>query len=220
MITMHNVPSRSSLPEPRSYTWKGLQGGLQKNSVVKLKESASTSSLATWPTPFKISQPVRKLMPKPILSFNQPSFKRGVSVRPNNRVSLLKSVPTIITKDPLTFQLDHHLSSLDLSPVKHTVYKPKTLKLKVVKEEELPVISPSGWVTREDPSKMKKNEVERERRLEMAIYRENLRQILPRTKHTVKVASVVILDAAKDYCEKIQAEVSIDLFMLLVNSIT
>ena len=41
----------------------------------------------------------------------------------------------------------------------------------------------------------------------MAIYRENLRQMLPRTKHTVKVASVVILDAAKEYCEKIQAEV-------------
>ena len=129
MITMHNVPSRSSLRETRSYTWKGLQGGLQRNSAVKLKESASTRSLATWPTPFKISLPVRKLIPKPILSINQPSFKRGVSVRPNNRVSLLKSVPTIITKDPLTFQLDHHLSSLDLSPVKHTVYKPKTLKL-------------------------------------------------------------------------------------------
>jgi hypothetical protein len=154
------------------------------------------------------------LIPKPNLSINQPSFKRGVSVRPNNRVSLLKSVPTIITKDPLTFQLDHHLSSLDLSPVKHTVYKTKTLKLEVVKEEKLPVISPSGWVTREDPSRMK-NEVERERRLEMAIYRENLRQKLPRTKHTVKVASVVILDAAKEYCEKIQAEVRFELVMLM-----
>ena len=182
MITMHNVPSRSSLPEPRSYTWKGLQGGLQRNSAVKQRETASSSSLATWPTPFKITQPVRKLMPKPILSINQPSFKRLVSVRPNNRMSLLKSVPTIITKDPSPFQLDHHLSSLDLSPVKHTVYKPKTLKLKVVKEEKLPVISPSGWVTREDPSIMKKNEVERERRLELAIYRENLRKMLPRTK--------------------------------------
>ena len=120
----------------------------------------------------------------------------------------------------MTLRSKNPTITLDLSPVKYTVYKPKTLKLKVVKEEKLPVISPSGWVTREDPSKMKKNEVERERRLEMAIYRENLRQMLPRTKHTVKVASVVILDAAKEYCEKMQTEVSMELVMLLVNSST
>jgi len=208
MITMHSFLSRSALSEPRSYTWRGLLGGLQRNKAVKQREAASSSSLVTWPTPLTVSQPGRKLMPKPTLSINQPLFKRLVSVRPNNRVSLLKSVPTRINKDLSTFQLDHHLdlSSLDLSPVKHTVYKPKTIKLKVVKEEKLPVISPSGWVTREDPSRMKKNEVERERRLEMAIYRENLRKMLPRTKHTVKVPSVVILDAAKEYCEKIQTE--------------
>ena len=64
---------------------------------------------------------------------------------------------------------------------------------------------------------MKKNEVERERRLEMSIYRENLRKMLPRTKHTVKVPSVVILDAAKEYCEKIQTEVSVVFAMLLVS---
>merc|ERR1719470_600184 len=124
MITMHSVLSRSSLSEPRSYTWRGLQGGLQRNPAVKQREAGNSSSLTTWPSPVTLSQPGRKLMPKPALSINQPSCKRLVSVRPNNRVSLLKSVPTRITKDSSTFQLHHpDLSSLDLSPVKHTVYK-------------------------------------------------------------------------------------------------
>ena len=69
--------------------------------------------------------------------------------------------------------------------------------------------APSSWRVREDPVKMKKNEQERERRLEMAVYRESIRKMLPRTKYVKKVSSAVILQAAKDYCQSLQSQVRI-----------
>merc|ERR1719347_2400447 len=68
---------------------------------------------------------------------------------------------------------------------------------------------PFSWRSREDPVKIKKNELEKVRRLEMAVYRENLRIMLPRTKYVKKVSSLVILKAAKDYCEDLQYQLRI-----------
>ena len=76
-------------------------------------------------------------------------------------------------------------------------------------------VSSSGWVTKEDPLKDKKNQQERERRGELAMYRDELRKLLPQTKKAEKVATVTVLEAAKDYCVFLQQEVDfwMDMFI-------
>ena len=68
-------------------------------------------------------------------------------------------------------------------------------------------VTSSGWVTKEDPLKDKKNQLERERRGELAMYRDKLRNLLPQTKNVEKVATVTVLEAARDYCVFLQQEV-------------
>merc|ERR1712179_580256 len=86
-------------------------------------------------------------------------------------------------------------------------------KFESVKTEDTSKIDVLGqeknWSAREDPVKMKKNEQERERRLEMAVYRERLRNMLPRTQFVKKVSSAVILQAAKDHCQNLQSQLHI-----------
>lgn len=71
------------------------------------------------------------------------------------------------------------------------------------------VTSPSGWVAKEDPLKDKKNQQERDRRGELAKYREKLRRLLPPTKEIEKVATVTVLETARDYCAFLQHQVGL-----------
>jgi len=67
--------------------------------------------------------------------------------------------------------------------------------------------SPSGWVTKEDPLKEKKNQLERDRRGELAMYRDKLRKMLPQTQEGEKVATVTVLERTRDYCLFLQQQV-------------
>jgi len=62
----------------------------------------------------------------------------------------------------------------------------------------------SSWVTKEDPAKEMKNEQERNRRSELAKYRENVKNMLPHIRELDKVATVDILEMAKVYCLQLQ----------------
>ena len=74
-------------------------------------------------------------------------------------------------------------------------------------EETEELKSPSGWITKEDPTKEKKNEQERNRRGELAMYRDELRKMLPQTHGVEKVATVTVLEMARDYCVALQHQV-------------
>ena len=74
-------------------------------------------------------------------------------------------------------------------------------------EETEEMKSPSGWITKEDPTKEKKNEQERNRRGELAMYRDELRKMLPQTHGVEKVATVTVLEMARDYCVALQHQV-------------
>ena len=69
------------------------------------------------------------------------------------------------------------------------------------------VTSPSGWVSKEDPLKEVKNQQERDRRGQLAMYRENLRKLLPQTQEVEKVATVTVLEMAREYCGKLKHQV-------------
>ena len=66
---------------------------------------------------------------------------------------------------------------------------------------------PSGWVTKEDPLKEKKNQLERDRRGELAMYRDKLKKMLPQTQEGEKVATVTVLERTRDYCLFLQQQV-------------
>jgi len=61
-----------------------------------------------------------------------------------------------------------------------------------------------GWVTKEDPVKEMKNKQERIRRGELAKYREKVKNMLPHIRELDKVATVTILDMARQYCLQLQ----------------
>jgi len=151
IVRLQDQPPHSAPLAPRSYTWRGLDGGLRllppsKSTQVKVAEKLKAT---------------RKLLPKPSPGINQATSTTQTAVQ---------------------------------------------FSLQILCPEER--ISPSCWVTREDTVKMKKNEVERRRRLEMAAYREKLRKMLPRTRNIKKAGSVVILQAAQDFSLKLQSQLN------------
>ena len=52
-----------------------------------------------------------------------------------------------------------------------------------------------------------KNKLERERRLQLAMYRENLKNMVPSTSDIVRVSTVTVIRAAWEHCVNIQEEV-------------
>jgi len=195
---------------PRSYTWSGLDG-LQLNPILKhspptlgAKSGVGCSghevarhSLVT-PTAGR-----RKLLPKPILSINQNQrYSKTVFNKPSIKFSPYSpnTLPhtTMIPRD--SFKIE--IVETEDTPKIEVLGQERKLKLK------FPIIT-SSWSAREDPVKRKKNEQERERRLEMAVYRESLRKMLPRTQFVQKVSSAAILQAAKDHCQGLQSQMLI-----------
>jgi len=171
---------------PRSYTWSGLDG-LQLNPTLKHSPSTLGAKSGVGCSGHEVARhslvtPTagrRKLLPKPILSINQ-------------------NHTTMIPRDSFKIEI---------------VETEDTPKIEVLGQErklelEFPIIT-SSWSAREDPVKRKKNEQERERRLEMAVYRESLRKMLPRTQFVQKVSSAAILQAAKDHCQGLQSQMLI-----------
>jgi len=190
---------------PVSYTWKGFQGGLQMNSEVDQK-----SLLSTQTSLLKQNHPAIELLPKPT-PHNSQFISSIDATKCSNFVSLLKPIlkssSTITTMDPAEYWPTE--TSLDPFPIKSKkVPKHNILKQYVLKPKKIPFISPSGWVTKEDPMKEKRNQLERERRLKLAIYREKLRKMLPRTKEMEKVPTISVLGAAKEYCKTVQMELN------------
>jgi len=189
---------------PVSYTWKGFQGGLQMNT-----EADQKSLLSTQTSLLKQNHPAIELLPKPTPQNSQ--FISSIdATKSSNFVSLLKPIlksSTITTMAPAEYWPKK--ISLDPFPNKSKkVPKHNILKQYILKPEKIPFISPSGWVTKEDPMKEKRNQLERERRLKLAIYREKLRKMLPRTKEMEKVPTISVLGAAKEYCKTVQMELN------------
>jgi len=199
---------------PRSYTWSGLDG-LQPKPTLKhipptLGAKAEVGYSSSEIAKHSFVKPVasvgrRKLLPKPALSINQNQSypKRGFN-KPSINVS-----PCSPNNLPPTAMIPGDSGLYKFESVKTE----DTVKIEVLGQErklelKFPII-PSSWSAREDPVKMKKNEQERERRLEMAVYRERLRNMLPRTQFVKKVSSAVILQAAKDHCQNLQSQLHI-----------
>jgi len=196
---------------PRSYTWSGLNG-LQlnpawKNSPQTLSAKAGVGYLGSEVATHSLVRPVaagRRLLPKSILSINQNSNSKRIF----NKQSVKFSPYSQNTFPPTTMiPMDSGLFKIEI------VKTEETPKIEVVGQEQklelkFPIM-PSSWSARDDPVKMKKNEQERERRLEMAVYRESLRKMLPRTQFVKKVSSAVILQAAKDHCQSLQSQMQI-----------
>merc|ERR1719233_1882422 len=173
---------------PRSYTWSGLNG-LQlnpawKNSPQTLSATAgvgySGSEVATH-SYVKPGATGRRLLPKSILSINQTSNSKRNFNKPCIKFSPYSQntfpPTTMIPMDPGLFKID--IVKTEDTPKIEVVGQERKLELKFP-------IMPSSWSARDDPVKMKKNEQERERRLEMAVYRESLRKMLPRTQFVKK----------------------------------
>jgi len=196
---------------PRSYTWSGLNG-LQlnptwKDSPQSLSAKAGVGYLGSEVATHSLVRPVaagRRLLPKSILSINQNSNSKRIF----NKQSVKFSPYSQNTFPPTTMiPMDSGLFKIEI------VKTEETPKIEVVGQEQklelkFPIM-PSSWSARDDPVKMKKNEQERERRLEMAVYRESLRKMLPRTQFVKKVSSAVILQAAKDHCQSLQSQMQI-----------
>ena len=209
---VQQMPSLQQNPHsfiPRSYTWNGLEG-LQPNPTLKQIPSRFNFKGVVGYSSYKVNthSPLnpaarrRKLLPKPILSINQSSSK-GILNRPGIKLSpSLNTLPP-----PLMSTMGARLFKLEIVDTEEARNKYVSGLKKEMKLEFPP--APSSWRMREDPVKMKKNEQERERRLEMAVYRESIRKMLPRTKYVKKVSSAVILQAAKDYCQSLQSQVRI-----------
>merc|ERR1719233_2151645 len=173
---------------PRSYTWSGLNG-LQlnqtwKNSPQTLSATAGVGYSGSEVNTHSLVKPVaagRRLLPKSILSINQINNSK----RNFNKPSIKFSPYSQNTFPPTTMiPMDSGLFKIDI------VKTEDTPKIEVVGQErklelKFPIM-PSSWSARDDPVKMKKNEQERERRLEMAVYRESLRKMLPRTQFVKK----------------------------------
>jgi len=206
-------------PQPflhRSYTWSGLDGLQPKPTLkhiptthgAKPEVGYSSSEVAKH----SFVKPVasagrRKLLPKPALSINQNQSypKRGfnkpsIKFSPCSPNTWPPTATAIIPRDSGLYKFES-VKTEDTSKIE-VLGQEKKLELK------FPII-PSSWSAREDPVKMKKNEQERERRLEMAVYRERLRNMLPRTQFVKKVSSAVILQAAKDHCQNLQSQLHI-----------
>jgi len=210
---------------PRSYTWTGLDG-LQLNPTWKHspptqypRKSSYKSSPPTLSAKAGVAysgcevamhsfvKPVagrRKLLPKPILSINQNSNFKRILNKPSLKFcsySPNTSPPTtILPRDSGLFKID--IVKTEDTPKMEVLGQERKFELKFP-------ITPCSWSAREDPVKMKKNEQERVRRLEMAVYRESLRKMLPRTQFVKKVSSAVILQAAKDHCQSLQSQMQI-----------
>jgi len=118
--------------------------------------------------------------------------------------------------------------SLNITPVKaaqkhskdarHQIMERKAMKNQTKKQRilgrlvtlpgaESQVTSPSGWVTKEDPLKEVKNQQERDRRGQLAMYREKLRKVLPQTQGVEKVATVTVLEMAREFCGQLRLQV-------------
>jgi len=195
---------------PRSYTWSGLNG-LQlnptwKNSPQTLSATAGVGYSGSEVATHSLVKPVaagRRLLPKSILSINQ----NNNSKRNFNKPSIKFSPYSQNTFPPTTMiPMDSGLFKIDIVKTEDTQIEGVGQEQKL--ELKFPII-PSSWSARDDPVKMKKNEQERERRLEMAVYRESLRKMLPRTQFVKKVSSAVILQAAKDHCQSLQSQMQI-----------
>jgi len=153
IVRLQDQPPHSAPLAPRSYTWRGMDGGLRllppsRSTQVKVAEKLKVT---------------RRLLPKPSPGMNQTT-------------SSSSSQPAV------------------------------KFSLQILGAGER--ISPRGWIKREDPVKMKKNEVERKRRLLVAAYREKLRKMVPRTRTVKKAGFVVILQAAQDFSLKLQSQLS------------
>jgi len=196
---------------PRSYTWKGLEG-LQLNQTTqtsKLLTQVGAQHLAAAGHKVAMHSFVkpagkRKLLPKPILSINQhcSSLKRN-SMNPSIKFSTCSINPNMSLQTMNTKETAAQVQLVFRNPYEKQVAG----QTGVLKQKFRSI--PLSWRSREDPVKMKKNELEKVRRLEMAVYRENLRRMLPRTKYVKKVSSLVILKAAKDHCEDLQYQLRI-----------
>merc|ERR1719193_2389914 len=195
---------------PRSYTWSGLDG-LQlnqtwKNSPQTLSATAGVGYSGSEVATHSYVKPVaagRRLLSKSILSINQNSNSKRIF----NKSSIKFSPYSQNTFPPTTMiPMDSGMFKIDIVKTEDTQIEAVGQERKL--ELKFPIM-PSSWSARDDPVKMKKNEQERERRLEMAVYRESLRKMLPRTQFVKKVSSAVILQAAKDHCQSLQSQMQI-----------
>jgi len=196
---------------PRSYTWSG-HNGLQLNptwqqSLLPLSAKAGVGYSGSEVAMHSFVKPVaggRRLLPKSILSINQNNNSKRIFNKPSIKFSPYSpntsSPATMIPMDSGLFKIE--IVKTEETPKIEVVGQEQKLELKFP-------IMPSSWSARDDPVKMKKNEQERERRLEMAVYRESLRKMLPRTQFVKKVSSAVILQAAKDHCQSLQSQMQI-----------
>eukprot|EP00092_Neocalanus_flemingeri_P025406 GFUD01027544.1.p1 GENE.GFUD01027544.1~~GFUD01027544.1.p1 ORF type:complete len:437 (+),score=113.07 GFUD01027544.1:82-1392(+) len=213
-------PTSSQVSGPMSFTWKGFQGGLQRNIKEMNQEplpltQGGVQALPDWFSTLNIRQNPRTcvLSRKPSLG-NYQYLTRGVPTAKPQRsvVSLFKPVhkslpPIIITKPPVKYWRNRDSEYL-LPRKPKKVLKQKFLRQFIAKPKKIPAVSPSGWVTKEDPVKEKKNQVERERRWELAMYREELKKMLPSIREMEKVPTVLVIGAARDHCVKIQMELN------------
>jgi len=75
-------------------------------------------------------------------------------------------------------------------------------------EDQVIVEECNSWVSKEDPVKEMKNEQERRRRGKLAMYREKLRNMMPGARGSDKMATINILEMARDYCLYLQHTVT------------
>merc|ERR1712129_421993 len=64
-------------------------------------------------------------------------------------------------------------------------------------------------VTKEDPTKEKKNEQERNRRGTLAMYMDELRKMLPQIQGVEKVPNFTVLEMAREHCVVLQHRVDV-----------
>jgi len=134
-----------------------------------------------------------------------PSKSRGgISIlKPFSPNSQQPSLTTKPVKASLKHSKDARLQMKERKAMKNQTKKQRILgKLITLPKVQSPgpVISPSGWVTKEDPTKEVKNQQERDRRGQLAMYREKLKKLLPQAQGVEKVATVTVLEMAREYC--------------------
>eukprot|EP00092_Neocalanus_flemingeri_P003728 GFUD01004008.1.p1 GENE.GFUD01004008.1~~GFUD01004008.1.p1 ORF type:complete len:510 (+),score=121.56 GFUD01004008.1:56-1585(+) len=132
-------------------------------------------------------------------------FRRGVSIlKPVSAAN--QSLVGGATERKLIRRAEHVVERHSFKTAQDTEQLSKGMFGEIT-QRSIMIGSPCGWVSKNDPFKEKKNQLERDRRGELAMSREKLRVMLPQTKELEKVATVTVLESARDYCSFLQREV-------------
>jgi len=190
-----NSKKKCSVLATGSYIWKGF-GGLQKNRGSLISNLSHFES--KMGRNFRISTPKIRTKKQVSLSERPVNFTTSFNHYQQSNVCKTKSCAPVIPniKGPkLRSQYEEIKYFLPLA------------SKGLVHARRMPVYDPSVVLKKKSEELQKKSEVEKERRMELAKHRENLRRLVPSTKYR-KVTSLAVLDAAREYCLEIQNQCS------------